>query len=804
MLIPRDPMAAYTMNLLPAGARCFNESPNLANVGLLAGQFGGLFQHGVVLRCGVGMYDAIVRTDANPNLPCIQPAMGSHTGTGYGVGSAQMLGEGTPVLVYVARPQAPYGIILGAGASVDVGNNDKLNHQANMTDTEPGATQTTEQAYREPQVDPKYLTMTNAQSGRPADLFPGNVCWYNEHGVGLSILNMATGLQASKRAMLELFTLDDTVRLHSGHFQHFSAAGEHRIYNDFGNVTEEHGVSPYQCEVSGMLEFDQAPMTVTEPGKDMKQCNFKGKEPQMQAIRRLQTFVGHLGNMAQMFVQAPDPGTTTNTYSKTPNNRGLFRAGVDAGGRLIVQSAGDIVIERWDKIPVPKKLREAIDPEGDKLEDDPSVVAEKKPFEWSKPKDQLSHALEQRDYIAWAQKLLDQRFAELSAQQGKKDWHFPEVKDTPTPDDEYDKIGKGKEKFSDDAGRSCQIVLRKDGGITVREHEGAEISLAGGKVIITAPKGVELRSGKSVVVLAHDDAIIKGRNSVDITATEKDVRIKAEGNLHQYAGKGILLEAAGTSGSHGMAKGVVGEQVNGSGIVLKADKSRIFAHGKIVHLAGKQAIFSETVEDDGMIIQSCRQYMVASDTNLQMTAPGTGLILTTGFAAVIGTQAWLLAESGAGVIKGSKFAVPLTWADIGQPVHTQISGQLAPTYNMVRNDVDWLKPYEPAARTDIAFTYRNEQQYGTNKDFTMYESLWAYRARKGDSVIEKAEPWKEKKLNDTWPWPGEQAYTGSGVYYQLKQETNIEDAATGVPKARKERKETGGGFTGLSFQQYAG
>jgi hypothetical protein len=79
------------------------------------------------------------------------------------------------------------------------------------------------------------------------------------------------------------------------------------------------------------------------------------------------------------------------------------------------------------------------------------------------------------------------------------------------------------------------IYALPDGGIVIQDGYGSEIRMTGGSIFLTCPGDVWRMPGRSCIDWAGDDHIIKANNSVDITSSNKDVRVKAEHNLEMLA-----------------------------------------------------------------------------------------------------------------------------------------------------------------------------------------------------------------------------------------------------------------------------
>lgn len=131
------------------------------------------------------------------------------------------------------------------------------------------------------------------------------------------------------------------------------------------------------------------------------------------------------------------------------------------------------------------------------------------------------------------------------------------------------------------------IAMLDDGGIVIGDGYGAEIRLSGGTVQISAPGDIWLQSGKNVNTWAGWDAIVKALNSIDLTASRKDVRLKAEHNVMILGGNdlcgGVLIESRADCAAYDYTD-KIGEEVITSGIILRAPTSQVVSWGRDVIL----------------------------------------------------------------------------------------------------------------------------------------------------------------------------------------------------------------------------
>lgn len=760
------------------------------------------FHTGIVVHSNANTFDAHVRIQGKKTpIPCIQLSLMTGYFASHGYTHSQLVQEGSSVLVYKPKSFKDFGLIVAVINPIYTGEDPKIKTSSFMADLEPSATQFTELAYRDILTDQEYLSVVNANGGRVPDLFPGESVWANEVGSCLALLAKSVRMQGSERSKIQCFYLDDLIRVVSGQWQHFSSIGEHHIWNDYGYVTEERYGSYHQCEVMGIPEYGSTVANESSPDYEKaKESDLTLKEPKMIPHKRFHSLFGHLGGLYQLFVTQPS-GEDPSVYGDQ-EDKGIAHFAIDDNGRVILRSLSDIIFQRTNMIALPRKNFEAWDPEGDKVEDDDPFEA-KKPFKWDTTKVE-QHPLQLRDYFTWAKKNTYQRLYELSDLNDKKDWILKEEGEAPKPDNNYDTILKNEEDYSDWEERSTFFFMGKDGTMTMRNDKGAEITLCDGNIDITCPGELRLRSGKNVVVLAGDDLIAKARNSADITATEKDIRIKAKENIHTYTERSFLIDVGKDDEPKPKGKGENASLPEG--VIIRAKKHKIFIWGDVLQLTAKTRLILEGVKQSAsrlivaikdIILAAENQFILATGKNGE-----AGYFANGSNALVFGKSANVIASSSANVIKGSKAMVPLMWAPIGSSPYSQIQPKIGDLSSQFLSDDAWLAEFKKDLRKDWAFTYRTESDYDTTGNFKFYESFWQYLARNGGDG--PSEAWKEEELRETYPWPGKQHYDGSSALQELKEEVNIDDVASGKPKKFEDREDTPSGFEEKSFNDYKG
>lgn len=141
------------------------------------------------------------------------------------------------------------------------------------------------------------------------------------------------------------------------------------------------------------------------------------------------------------------------------------------------------------------------------------------------------------------------------------------------------------------------LYFLEDGGVMLADGFGSAIKMTAGKIRLECAGDIELAPGRSLIGLGSQ-VILRAKKSVDISASDNDIRIKAERNLHMAAGNGgsggMLLECKGIGTAQDF-ENRIGEEVTSSGIILKATDSVVAAYGGDVYLRSGE---SKTIDLD--------------------------------------------------------------------------------------------------------------------------------------------------------------------------------------------------------------
>lgn len=744
----------------------------------MADQFSGMpMEEGVVIRSGAGTYDVeLISLTGGFPVTCI--CLNNVLAASVGASDCSLPPVGAIMLFTRFSRNAGSGVAFGISPGLGHTVKDKLFNS--YTCVPSGGTS----AY----CNDGYMKLAKefkeqvsfSDTERPCDTYPGDHLITNEAGVMFGLLRMLTFMRATERAKLEMFVLDDLVRLVSGHYQHFSSLGDLQVYNDEGRASMEFRATQHQQEYYGAEEYKPfAKLRNQDREKENITTGSEQTYDTKNAVslkERIQAFIGDLGNLVHLIICNPElTEDKLRLRGGAYNHSGLFQQAVTTSGAMAVRTADTLILQRGDTIPVPVKMKEPWDPNGDKAEDMDKKREADKPYQL-KDADPWAGSLMLRDQVAWLHK---QIYAEFDLHE--KDWHVPEENELAAPNNTYDRIDGDKTDFDKALGRKSCFGQLRDGSIVLRDAWGSEIFMRGGNIIISCPGQIEYRSGKSQVMMAGHDVCVRAKESVDISATSRDVRIMAQGNLHMAAvAKGILIQSYSDIEEKGFTKkfrfsdgGKIkfGEDVESAGIILKCERDRIFIYGWTTQIAAACYLFIETLmarafggakenkppgfpSDAGQIVISatnklvhrCKDFLVsvAGRTGIKSGLTRTPSGDSYGNMHIFGSQVMVStgAESGFAIrANGNNVERNDNAAmQVGKIVYdSDKDGSAKQQYKRLMDtikvedgiygDNDFLKrkeyyAYDPdnpgdSQRFWINFTFRTQAQYGTNRPSEM-------------------------------------------------------------------------------------
>jgi hypothetical protein len=357
------------------------------------------------------------------------------------------------------------------------------------------------------------------------------------------------------------------------------------------------------------------------------------------------------------------------------------------------------------------------------------------------------------------------------------------------------------------------LSLLEDGSVVIGDGYGAEIKMSGGCLTLSAPGDVWVKSGRHTQTWAGGDVIQRANGNVDISTTEKSVRIKAEQNVMVLGGNdttdgGVLIESRSKTQTYDFEK--AGDDVKFGGVVLRAPNSNIVGLGHQIYMRtggggseirpgnitldagrGEAELITKSyqlfhyVGESGTI---CHFFRESADSNTKKANYFTRDY--TLMAGPLGLDGALFAAGdmvcNGSVVAGGGGVV----AASGAPYIGKLDDK---TKNALNNQLDQIRRYADSVipqaadyidKTQLAgfwyddkkpgnarvmdimeFSFRVDEQYHV-PDFLLYEDRWQQLARLAgkipDTWTEKAV--KSKTAGETYPFPGRAKLTQEPTY----------------------------------------
>lgn len=691
----------------------------------------------------------------------------------------------------------------------------------------------------------------DSNNNKPLDAFPGSDSGViNETGVGEGISRFFAWMRASDMAGVWCHYLDNLTRIAAYNYEFWHSGGERSIKNDSGEVNDIDFFTPYPWEALGVSSPTAQPF-IENTKQDRPGLQYEPIYPDQQGLFRRAKIRGYLGDLEHDFVMAP-PSVLTPAQAPTKLDMlGLSDVHRGIDGSITNRSARSIVSEKYIYIPVPKQIQVPESTKGDQLPgytpaglDDESGKHARVEWRWSNPDKPDLWAAELYDYQSYM--LNWYGIKPLLAH--SLDWYIPNEGEFGTIDagisgvyvptevmgDQYrlpmpqftdveiDHRGKARYYYT----RSI-IAQLPDGSVLIEDGYGSQIHMSGGNITTTCAGDVFHRPGRSFVVWAGDDAVVKAGSSVDITASMSDVRVKAERNLHMLGGNsgvdgGVIIESRSVYGVGGEYRfrdendnPLVGEDVATYGVIVKTMQAPVMVYGRNVHV---EAVSEQVDGGDsvgGTITAIAGKDMVMSSNGLLTRFAKDGYVDIIGQelkdgTAVLGTSVVNRFSKVSTVLGATDLfrasASNVVFDTIGGNIYMrgalaaaggvipfpsgQISGvitSLSTEYNTwVATGLPTAMGYyydivydtginaDPDFKEQAGFTCRNEQQYGLYTlgegfEIVVPEARWQQSYR----LAGVGQPWNEPIVQVpgvegyygyTRPYPGHQAWAGEPLY----------------------------------------
>jgi hypothetical protein len=668
-----------------------------------------------------------------------------------------------------------------------------------------------------------------------------------------------------------VFYHDQLLRLAGYNTQMFSGGHEVEIYVDQREVHHYDGFTPYPWEQCGALTPSEDPYTENSPKDTQIDKPYYGAwEPQeddQMPFHRSLGFRGYLGQGGKRMVMAP-PGQGPNVYGQPGAYAALFEENIGLDGRYSLRSSKGLHIVKYAAIPPVKRMKRPEDAGGDNPDNykfagvtgsgpDHKVTGQIKP---GSDNPHLQQAAGIMDVHSWV-------FNWLGAHPfhyHEKDWLIKEETDTfaqkveapisygdlaqqfylKRPDPVTQKIDQRYGDVNYFPNHSY-ISMNDDGGISIGDGYGAEIRMCGGHIFLTAPGDVWAKPGRNFNVLAGYDACFRANNSMDLSASKNDLRLKAEHNLHLLGGNdgkqgGVLIECK-APGSYGY-QNAVGEDVRMGGFQVKVDQGDAVIWATNIYLrtgggdvkpgfitldaaAGQQPItlYANTISNyvSGFIADNfgtngniTTSHVWQAGSNIIGSGcyvNGFGIfdnnVLVKGWVEVVaGHFASELADSFDGKVASMQgLSLFLAYQDLAKAEADAATGvtdaaqywqKLFPNYLYADKGAG-----NDAVITAVHFTFRNPNQYKTN-NFKLFEDRWQMMARLAGQTLSK---WEEKSITggseETMPYPGKKPWKDDSTFMTMDLQLYDPKQGASIPRTKSAGTDTSPRVTEDKYEQ---
>jgi len=438
-------------------------------------------------------------------------------------------------------------------------------------------------------------------------------------GGGIFVDSFMKFMRVDEMCGLWLFDMDKLARLAGSNLDILSDLHEQRIRNDNGEGLHYQGSTAYPWEALGVFQYG------TQPHKEHTEQELnapKGlgfrepRDPNQRPFYRLEEFRGYLGQAYMRQLQIPHPNAGLINTAQSIGGVGVFREQVQQCGGWSIQSAHSLLLTKRLLIPIAKRRHDVDDPGGDDLANSANNY-KFAGLHGDGPEHKLQTIPAVPDDADLPNTLTAALLQDIAAHvcnwQGVHPFHY-HVGDYDLPEQGADEPFRTLQYKPDFRAlqtkaqlpaptainvpvdhrhsadyyetETCMAFL-PDGNFVLRDGHGFELRTENGNVRISTPGDIIYQPGRSSITYAGDDIVLRGRNSIDITSSTKDVRLKAENNLELLAansGKGRMLLESRAENVDYEPQNKAGEDIQDPGITLLAKHSRVNTVAENVYL----------------------------------------------------------------------------------------------------------------------------------------------------------------------------------------------------------------------------
>lgn len=828
---------------------------------------------GVVVQCIVKSYNAGLQTYIVNGPGCHDKLAVDAASSLNVLGTRQYAAHApfTPILVWLEHGQGcEHALILGAIAHPE---NELVDHRGGLLSEGAGVGLAYDPMHRSPvRVDEDEdedfpVPLFEANCGRPWDTLAGDHGLINELGVGLAVLKMSSYLHGGY-ASVGVSYIDDMAYIRGDRISMESPSMEYDHFQDQGESSSVYRSTPYLWEGMGA----QSPNVDPANAEDRYLGPEYAGEEQLSmvdvqnwdqiGIFRWMSLEGYLGGLLHEYGIVPINAAAPVRRSDERFWPGVFERQVDVDGFYTVRTAKGMLFEKTVMIPVPEQKREPWDPQGDKdaacdYGSDP-YDTDKVDYDWGDT-DPTSRAGRTVDHNAFRTGEAGVRGLHGHNTNGDgKDWHLPQ--------DTQAAIASGTNpitplgcQFHADLPMPASIAVDHrrpdvkyypgrafvhwgdDGSITFQDAYGSSIVMSGGNIELCPRGDLIMRPGRSVVAMAPRDVVLNAGHNAEVTASEGDVRVKAEKNLHMLGGNavtagGVLIENRANDPYGGLNDfSEQGEATISSGIVFKSGTapvilwgSEIFAQsqvGRVVIDAGRGDQDVDILGDDVRVTGKSSSAIIAgvkpgaaggqpADADMIKVKSNSAVIAAGSVLAEFAGGNLKVLRDGTGkanVLFDGSLSVTTTISSPNTEIAELRTQDIYPSLAEVEAGIksnssvfvtDWTA-LEAAVYTadsgygnseffdNFSFSFNNSTLYWTTSSFVLNSTFWQVNFAKGQADVWNQPVVLFKGSAATRPWPGNETWVGGGFGKIESGSFNNYDVATEAGKTTP-RTETSG------------
>jgi hypothetical protein len=691
-------------------------------------------------------------------------------------------------------------------------------------------------------------------------------------GVGITIDDYLAQLRVNEMTGIFMTLFDSWCKLTGYQLDIDSSVHSERYRDDEGEARNHRGDVMFPWEGLGLYDAGEDITQIfgdveVQYQKARAKIDIKEGEEDLQPIYRWQEWKGYEGQGSIRQLNRPAKDSGKQFYKdKDPVAEGLFTETISADGAFALRSAKSVYIGRRVKQIVPKEIKLPEDKKGDDAEEDNYKFSSKfgggeehklKEIKIEGEHKQLRRLAAIQDLIAFGVNWkvlhpfhyhkLDYSTKQESEQNDRfqkvnEKIDFAELEDDTFLSDPEPVMLKIDHRYNEVEffQRESFIYFTDDGGVILAAGQGESLILGSGSARLSAPGDVQLTPGRTLIGWAEQISL-RAKRSVDVSATEHDVSIKAEGTTRIVGGVGgtggVFIESK-APGRTQQYKDKIGEEIDGRGVVIKAPNSMVGLYGKELYLRsgggdlGDGHIVIDAARGNKNVEFKAREfnfycpkqvnfyYGPVDDTSkVNQTYTFGDKFCLMDVKLLLGGK--LIGYTGGGgrsgvlvdgpVLATKSIACGGSMADKKGFFLGKVPGNFASTLLSLTSDITEVsevmkgigeikhqsgiverlyqsdQPGDNTTIENMQFSFRDaddESQYGTKK-FKWLESRWEQMVRLGMATGGKE--WKERKVTyqgkELYPYPGRKKLTEEPVSYQLT-ELKMYDAAAGYSKDR--------------------